>query len=316
MATPPASPRLRAEPCASKPIDWAWSFVLALAERAQRGAAVCAPAGFVLRGGVWRETCGEPAEVWVDAGSPVRFSLSFPVPEQAELSSLFELFMPLVLGKAAETLVVGHLGQSLDGRVATPTGASRFITGHEDVRHTHRLRALCDAVLVGVRTVQLDDPQLTTRLVAGKHPCRVVLDPHGKLRDGFKLLEDGAAETVIVSAQPSNLSRRPHVTCLTVPCRDGRFDLPVLLSTLRERGLSRIFVEGGGVTVSRFLSEQLLDRLHVGVAPLILGSGAPAFALPLIDKLEEAIRLRCRHFSLGGDMLFDCEPTRRAPVDS
>ena len=81
-------------------------------------------------------------------------------------------------------MVVAHLGQSLDGRVATVTGSSRFVTGPEDVRHTHRLRALFDAVLVGARTACIDNPRLTTRLVPGRQPARVIVDPNGAARRG------------------------------------------------------------------------------------------------------------------------------------
>jgi riboflavin biosynthesis pyrimidine reductase len=80
-----------------------------------------------------------------------------------------------------------------------------------------------------------------------------------------------------------------------------------LVRELARRGLGRLLVEGGGVTVSRFLAGRALDRLHVSVAPVILGSGAPAFALPPIDQLHEALSPRCRTFALGSDVLFDCE---------
>jgi diaminohydroxyphosphoribosylaminopyrimidine deaminase / 5-amino-6-(5-phosphoribosylamino)uracil reductase len=290
-------------------LDRGWQLLLALAERARAGSPLCKRAGFAWTQGAWQESRSE-AELWVD---PERCSVGMDAPFTAseEARSLFQLFMPLVLGAPAARLVVGHLGQSLDGRVATLTGASQFITGREDVLHTHRLRALCDAVVVGVRTVQLDDPQLTTRLVPGAHPTRVVLDPQGKLagKGEYKVLADAVAHTLIVSAAGSlpGQVRRGHVEWVGLASHKGRFDLRELLRLLRARGLARVFVEGGGVTVSRFLAAGLLHRLHVGVAPLILGSGAPAFALPPIERLDQALNLRCRHFSLGSDMLFDCE---------
>jgi diaminohydroxyphosphoribosylaminopyrimidine deaminase/5-amino-6-(5-phosphoribosylamino)uracil reductase len=290
-------------------LDRGWQLLLTLADRARGGAPLCKTAGFAWRDGAWQESRSE-AELWVD---PEHHDVGLDAPFTAshEARTLFQLFMPLVLGAPAARLVVGHLGQSLDGRVATPTGASQFITGREDVLHTHRLRALCDAVVVGVRTVQLDDPQLTTRLVPGAHPARVILDPQGKLAGEceYKVLADPVAHTLVVSAAgglPGH-ARNGHVEWVGLACRQGRFDLRELLQLLRARGLSRVFVEGGGVTVSRFLAAGLLHRLHVGVAPLILGSGAPAFALPPIERLDQALNLRCRHFSLGSDMLFDCE---------
>jgi riboflavin-specific deaminase-like protein len=257
----------------------------------------------------WQEAPAGRARMWVDADAPglLRGDDSFTPAGR----TLLELFLPLVVGAKVGRMVVGHLGQSLDGRVATPTGASQFITGREDVTHTHRLRALFDAVLVGVRTVELDNPQLTTRLVPGEHPTRVVLDPQGKLREGYKVLEDGMTPTLVCTfegALPSE-PKRGHVEWLALPAEGRSFEVHELLDVLAKRGLSRVFVEGGGVTVSRFLAARALDRLHVSVAPMILGSGAPAFALPPIDRLEEALTPRCRHFALGPDILFDCELT-------
>jgi diaminohydroxyphosphoribosylaminopyrimidine deaminase / 5-amino-6-(5-phosphoribosylamino)uracil reductase len=288
-----------------------WPLILQLAERARQGAPLMHTTSFVLHEG--RFTAADPAgaeahgRVVVD---PSALSVQFDatVPASAEARSLCALFLPLVVGREAEAMIVGHLGQSLDGRVATPTGASQFITSREDVVHTHRLRAVFDAVVVGVRTVQFDNPQLTTRLATGPHPTRVILDPQGKLMGGYKVLDDGAAPTFVCTA-PDRLPRairRGNATWLAIPRGEGGFEPAALRRALHARGLRRVFVEGGGVTVSRMLGSGMLDRLHVSVAPMILGSGAPAFALPAIDQLDEALRPRCRHFSLGPDVLFDC----------
>lgn len=294
-----------------------WPLMLELAERARRGAPLRQATGFALQEGCFAavDTRDGP-QIVVD---PIAMTVHFEptVPVSAEAKSLCALFLPLVVGAEAEALFVGHLGQSLDGRVATPTGASQFITSREDVLHTHRLRAVFDAVVVGVRTVQFDDPQLTTRLAAGPHPTRVILDPQGKLTGGFKVLEDGAAPTLVCTA-PDRLPRairRGNATWTAIPRgEDGLFDPPALRRALHARGLQRVFIEGGGVTVSTMLAGGMLDRLHVSVAPMILGSGAPAFALPAIDRLDEALRPQCRHFSLGPDVLFDCAlaPAARA----
>ncbi len=296
---------------ASIDIACAWRLVRMLADRARGGAPLCSRAGFVTRGDHWQEVAPAEGDVSVDVD---KASVTWTRGASEEARTLLELFTPVVVGERAATLVLGHLGQSLDGRVATPTGVSQFITGPEDVVHTHRLRALFDAVVVGVRTVLLDNPQLTTRLVPGAHPTRVILDPQAKLDDGYKVLEDGAACTLVCTASERmpKARRRGHVEWLGLACRDGLFELAELLAALRARGLRRVFIEGGGVTVSRFLAGRALDRLHVGIAPMILGSGAPAFALPPIDRLDEALTPRCRHFALGNDMLFDCDLTPAA----
>ena len=104
----------------------------------------------------------------------------------ASVRQLLDLYLPLCIGQGAERLVLGHVGQSLDGQIATLAGASRYVTGPENIVHMHRLRSLMDAVVVGAGTVELDDPELTTRLVPGDHPTRVVIDPTLRLAHARK----------------------------------------------------------------------------------------------------------------------------------
>jgi diaminohydroxyphosphoribosylaminopyrimidine deaminase/5-amino-6-(5-phosphoribosylamino)uracil reductase len=283
--------------------ELAWELLLTLAERARALRPLCNPAGFSRRTGRWLEVPECEAEVWLD---PVRRSARGMARDAEQLCAQL---MPLVVGAGASSLVIARLEQSLDGRVATRGIAPPSRTGREDVLHTHRLRALFDAVIVGVRTVQLLDPQLTTRHVPGPHPTRVVLDPQGRLRGPHKLLEDGVASTLVLSARERvhGRVRLGNAEWVGIGYRDGRFEFEELRAVLRERGLARLFIEGGGVTVARFLAGRALDRLHVSVAPVILGSGAPAFALPPAERLEQALRPRCRTFALGSDVLFDCE---------
>lgn len=100
-----------------------------------------------------------------------------------------------------EPVVIGQLGQSLDGRIATPTGASKYINGKEALRHLHRIRAEVDAVIIGVGTAIADDPQLTTRHVKGPNPARVVIDPHGRMPENLTMLRDGAAPVLSVTCR-------------------------------------------------------------------------------------------------------------------
>jgi riboflavin-specific deaminase-like protein len=201
-------------------------------------------------------------------------------------------------------LVIGQLGQSLDGRIATVSGKSHYITGPEDIRRLHRLRALVDAVIVGAVTVALDDPELTVREVEGENPVRVVLDPDGRLGQDRRAFSDGAAPTLVVRRAPGD--GPPEVLTLPASGAEG-FEPGAVLEALRARGLRRVLVEGGGVTVSRFLEAGVLDRLHLAVAPMLMGSGRPGITLPPIETLDQSLRAQCRHVPLGDDLLFDLD---------
>ena len=228
-------------------------------------------------------------------------------PVSAAGAELFDLYLPMALAGPARPLTVAHLGQSLDGRIATVDGASCYVNGPENLTHLHRMRALCDAIVVGAGTVACDDPRLTTRRVPGPNPVRVVLDPRRRLAARHGVFQDGAAPTLLVCAGERDGEPRPgHAQLVGAPCEHQRFNLRAVLARLRARGLFGIFVEGGGLTVSAFLEQGLLDRLQIAVAPLIIGSGRPGITLPPIQDLDQGLRPRHRRYVMGEDVLFDC----------
>ena len=296
--------------------DRAWSLLCSLAERAHQGRPVGAAVGLNSDSdGSAREVASGSPDAWIVARPDTASGWSWPAhresaggAERTPLENLLDLYMPLCVGAGSQRLVVGHLAQSLDGRIATESGASQFISGQADLEHAHRMRALFDAVLVGAGTVDKDDPRLTTRLVAGSHPVRVVIDPQRRLDERFSVFQDGETPTLLVcSAAAGGASRHGHAEVVAIERHsDGGLPAARILDALRERGLERIFIEGGGVTLSRFLAAGALDRLHVAVAPCILGSGRAAFSLPVIEELSQAIAFQCRHFVMGPDILFDC----------
>ncbi|MDG4555691.1 MAG: RibD family protein [Candidatus Competibacter sp.] len=258
----------------------------------------------------------------LDAGQPAVLSADDPaafiavsadgfwtakVPMSETAAELLDLYLSVALACRSRPLTVAHLGQSLDGRIATANGASCPINGPENLTHLHRMRALCDAIMVGAGTVECDDPQLTTRRVGGPHPVRVVLDPRRRLAAGYGLFQDRTAPTLLVCDEA--LADRPgpgHAGVIGIP-RDGdRLDLPEIVRRLHERGLFGIFIEGGGLTVSAFLQADLLDRLQIAVAPLIIGSGRLGVTLPAIEDLSQGLRPRHRRYAMGEDVLFDC----------
>ena len=218
-----------------------------------------------------------------------------------------ELYESL-LGADHERVTIGHLGQSLDGFIATHSGDSRYVNGRGNLLHLHRMRALCDVVVVGAGTVAADDPQLTTRLVPGPNPVRVVLDPERRLGGDYRVFTDRAARTVL-ACREALAYRQPMggVEVLGVPGNAEGLDLAALLDALHARGWTRVFVEGGGRTVSAFLAAGLLDRLQLTVAPLIIGEGRPGIRLPAPDRLGDCRRPPHRAYRMGEDILYDCD---------
>ena len=224
-----------------------------------------------------------------------------------------QLFGPLLRPPAAPDgmFVLGRLAQSLDGFIAMPHGESQWISGARDVEHTHRLRALFDAVIVGAGTVKADDPQLTTRLVEGPSPVRVVIDPCRRLSGHHRVFQEGPETLVLCAPDACDGDRLGRAEVLSVPRGAEGLDIHAILAALRARGLRRVFVEGGGITVSRFLSAGALDRLHITIAPLLIGAGIPAFTLPPIARLAAGRRFAWSVHPMGADVLVDIPLVRQ-----
>ncbi len=221
---------------------------------------------------------------------------------------------PLVEGN--RPLVIAQLGQSLDGFIASRTGDACFVTGEADREHLHRLRALVDAVLVGAGTVQADDCQLTVRAVSGRDPVRVVVDPHARIPLATTVLTDPRSRTLWLIGPDAEVPDRlePHVSVHRFD-DEADFEPPAIIRFLSGQGLDRILVEGGGLTVSRFLHAGALDRLYLTSAPLLVGDGVPGIRFDGTDALSGALSAPVRRFVLGDDVCteFDFSATRPAP---
>ena len=225
-----------------------------------------------------------------------------------------ELFGPLRAAMVDDLMVIGQLGQSLDGRVATEAGHSHYINGATGLAHLHRLRALVDAVVIGVGTAIADDPQLTVRRVEGPSPARVILDPNGRLPLTARVLAADGIRRLVVTAKPRR-DLPADVEVLPLAMTDGHIAPAAILAALAVRGLRRILVEGGANTVSRFLTAGCLDRLHIVVAPIILGSGPSSLALAPIERVAQAVPAPMRVHILGEEVLLDCDlSAHRLPV--
>lgn len=255
-------------------------------------------------------------EVWPLLLAAARGGSLDAVRAAAAGDALVALYLPLCAAVPGRPFTVGHLAQTLDGFIATTRGESMFITGEENLLHMHRLRALCDAVVIGASTAQADDSRLTTRLVPGPNPLRVVIDPRRRLAVGLRLFSDGAAPTLLVcdAAHARAGERFGEAEVVGLPAHDGRIDYALILDLVQRRGCRTVFVEGGGATVTGFLAAGLLDRLQVTVAPALLGLGRPGLRLPEAQRLADARRLACRVQRMGDDVLFDCDLRAAAPT--
>ena len=268
---------------------------------------------------LWEALLQDRAAAAIAAGAAVLCSPASPAS-----AAWLELYQPLLNARRAPARsdvrpwVLAQLGQSLDGCVATATGDSYFVTGAHSLLHLHRLRALCDAILVGAGTVAVDDPQLTTRRVPGPHPVRVVLDPAARLDGSARLLRDGAAPTLwLCDSRHAAVAReRLASASAEVLAVDGLLDaaepargpdLGRAFAALAARGLRVMLVEGGGVTVSRCLEAGLLDRLHLVIAPVIIGAGRRGLQHPGPARMADCLRPPTRRLALGEDMLWDLD---------
>lgn len=218
-----------------------------------------------------------------------------------------DVFGPLRNGTVDDLVMVGQLGQSLDGRIATVTGHSKYINCPAGIEHLHRLRSLVDIVVVGVGTAIADDPQLTVRQVPGPQPARAVIDPGGRLGASAKLFAADGVRRFLITAEGSNATVPPGVEIISLPAHDGDIAPSDIASSLRRAGMRRMLIEGGADTLSRFIAARCLDRLHVTVAPVMLGAGGPGIELPPLERADQAHRMPARVHRIDDDVLFDCD---------
>lgn len=213
---------------------------------------------------------------------------------------------PLADLKRHSTFVIGQLGQSLDGRIATHTGDSKYINHRQGLHHLHRLRALVDAVIVGVGTVNDDDPSLTVRLCEGQSPKRVIIDPKGRVFKNAKLFSDKGPQVIIITSNRISHPLEGKVQFIKLPEKQGRLEPQEILETLHKQRLHKILIEGGSRTLSSFIDEDLIDNLHLIVAPMLIGSGYSGLNLKAVSMVQKALRPEVSLYSLGCDVLFDC----------
>jgi diaminohydroxyphosphoribosylaminopyrimidine deaminase / 5-amino-6-(5-phosphoribosylamino)uracil reductase len=225
-----------------------------------------------------------------------------------ELNERFFKFMathtPYVTLKFAETL---------DGKIATANGDSRWISSPASRKFAHALRSIHDGILVGVGTVLQDDPELTCRLVRGRNPVRIVVDSRLRVPLEARLVRDARAARTIVAHTPqasrdkeARLTEAGIETLAVAADGQGRVDMTALLAALGAQGLHSILVEGGGNVIASLLASRLADRIVAIVAPKIVGSGKEAVGALGVERMDDALPVTVRCVTRkGGDIIVD-----------
>lgn len=203
--------------------------------------------------------------------------------------------------------------QSLDGRVATSSGDSKWISDERARREVHRLRSVYDAVLVGSSTVRADDPELTVRLCRGRNPYRVVLSSRLDIAPGAKLLRGEAARALVAfrsDVRDPEVDERERrlaglgARVLSVPLKNGRLDLRSVLERLHALSLRSVLVEGGADVFTSFVKENLYQKVSLFVAPIMVGAGVSALGDLGVPRIAAAPRLaRVRYSRIGDQVL-------------
>ncbi|HSQ79371.1 MAG TPA: RibD family protein [Candidatus Bathyarchaeia archaeon] len=205
---------------------------------------------------------------------------------------LFRTYLPYVFAslharRLGRAFTVSHFAQSLDGRIATLDGDSRNIGSPSNLVHAHRMRALCDAVLIGSRTLRRDKPRLSVRYVEGRQPARVVLASSATGIKELSQTEGGPVYLVGGNGGPAPSG----VRMIRFHGDDGSIPTSAILGELMARGVRSVYIEGGALTTSRFLGEGNVDVVQVHIAPVILGSGLVSFRLPPVPDVASSLWL-------------------------
>lgn len=227
----------------------------------------------------------------------------------AEAEALNEVFIKFI--QTGRPFVIAKCAATLDGRIATRTGDSRWVTGEAARAFVHELRQSVDAIMVGVDTIVVDDPQLTTRRAAGpsRDPVRVVLDTHARIPPAARVIRHAsAADTLVVTGSGVNADVkrrivRRGVQVIASTLREGRIDLGALLRQLGERGITSVLIEGGSRVLASAFREGVVDKACFFLAPLITGGddGIPICRGKGVDRMQESIRLVRIHTRRFGD---------------
>lgn len=210
-----------------------------------------------------------------------------------------------IQGKERKSAVtISHFAQTLDGKIATNSGNSQWIGNDENLIHSHRMRALCDAILIGTNTLKNDIPSLTVRKVVGKNPIKVVIG--NSKSPCFSSLQKEDEKIIYFTSNKASCCK--GIETVIVKSQNKSIDCAEILSQLFQQGIYSIYIEGGGKTASSFLESNQLDIIQLHIAPMIMGSGISNFELPEIKTIDAGVTFKSHTFTPMDDhMMFTGE---------
>ena len=218
----------------------------------------------------------------------------------SDLKILMESYLQIIFNKSKYPYIFGHLAQTLDGYIATESGESRYISSIDNLEHLHMLRAISDVVLVGSNTVKFDNPKLTTRLVKGPNPMRVVIDKNDTIKNSCNLLKNKDRKGFKIV---SDKLKPNYENIFSLPLKKDEFRITDIISLLKSLGNKIIFIEGGGNIISHFYRKKSLNRLHLCISPILIGRGISSFIIDKNVKINEAKIKKISYIKMGKDIL-------------
>ncbi|MFH1334915.1 MAG: RibD family protein [Candidatus Zixiibacteriota bacterium] len=208
--------------------------------------------------------------------------------------------------------------QTLDGKIATTGGDSKWISGPASLKLTHRLRSFHDAILVGVDTIVQDDPRLTARLVKGKNPLKIIIDSRLRTPIHSRILLGRSAHSTVIATTPLSSPQRVdrYRSCgadVWIISNDSsdRVHLPSLLRKLGQKGIRSILVEGGSETIHSFLEKRLVNHLFIFIAPQIIGKGITGLDISILRRFKNTILLSHSDLFQSGDDILLSSPVHK-----
>jgi riboflavin-specific deaminase-like protein len=223
----------------------------------------------------------------------------------AAAATMIELYLPYCLApmhahRMGRAFTVSHFAQSLDGRIATSDGDARWIGCDENRLHAHRMRALCDGILIGTRTLRTDRPALTVRHAEGADPIRIVVGD----ADDLVCLEQAGPSAIMLFGDGNGRSS-DLVQQIVLPRTHGRIATAAILETLYGHGILSVYIEGGATTTSAFLAEGNIDVVQLHISPMIIGPGINSFTSPSIHSINDSVRFDPHVYrNVGDGMMF------------